>query len=290
ALVVRGKYPKTFLSVWDRFRKEKGTESERPDTFTKEQLYCIILLPYGGVDLEHCPLTNWRQAWSVLTQVAASLESKEQAPYWFEHRDLHWGNILVKGTQQSQIVFPKNEKLVKTRYGDKMMTDTDTHESGDSFNNSRKILTFGIIVQMIDFTLARVQGDKGNLIYMDLEKDQDLFRGQGDYQFEIYRKMRRHIGKDWASSCPRTNFFWLHYIADKLLTEKNLKKPNQSSSDQKLTTGKRNSGKATSEDEKFELWCYERVLAVSKMNLDRLDPSGQTPSGTVLDLLLFNQP
>ncbi|KAF8976984.1 hypothetical protein BGZ46_007745 [Entomortierella lignicola] len=290
ALVVRGKYPKTFLSVWDRFRKEKGTESERPDTFTKEQLYCIILLPYGGVDLEHCPLTNWRQAWSVLTQVAASLEPKEQAPYWFEHRDLHWGNILVKGTQQSQIVFPKNEKLVKTRYGDKMMTDTDTHESGDSFNNSRKILTFGIIVQMIDFTLARVQGDKGNLIYMDLEKDQDLFRGQGDYQFEIYRKMRRHIGKDWASSCPRTNFFWLHYIADKLLTEKNLKKPNQSSSDQKLTTGKRNSGKATSEDEKFELWCYERVLAVSKMNLDRLDPSGQTPSGTVLDLLLFNQP
>ncbi|KAF9113031.1 hypothetical protein BGX27_002337 [Mortierella sp. AM989] len=293
ALVVKGKYPKTFLSVWDRFRKEKGTESERPDIFTKEQLYCIILLPYGGIDLEHCPLSNWLQAWSVLTQVAASLESKEQAPFWFEHRDLHWGNILVKGTQQKRIAFPKSEKIADNSKSDGMPVKDTCY--GDSLN-SRSIPTFGIIVQMIDFTLARVQGDKGNLIYMDLEKDQDLFRGQGDYQFEIYRKMRKHIGKDWAASCPRTNLFWLHYIADKLLTEKNLKKPKQVSSvesSQKLSSTKRQSTKEgldNSEDDKLELWCYERVLAASKMNLERLDPSGQTPSGTVLDLLLFNQP
>ncbi|KAG0001772.1 hypothetical protein BGZ80_001986 [Entomortierella chlamydospora] len=291
ALVVRGKYPKTFLSVWDRFRKENGTESERPDIFTKDQLYCIILLPYGGIDLEHSPLTDWRQAWSVLTQVAASLESKEQAPFWFEHRDLHWGNILVKGTQQKQIVFPKREILEPN---DSVgISEKDTRDNGDS-PNTRSVPTFGIIVQMIDFTLARVQGDKGNLIYMDLEKDQDLFRGQGDYQFEIYRKMRKQIGKDWAASCPRTNLYWLHYVADKLLTEKNLQKPKQSSrSTTEGSTAKRHSTKANlsvSEDEKLELWCYERVLAVSKMNLDRLDPSGQTPSGSVLDLLLFNQP
>lgn len=49
--------------------------------------------------------------------------------------------------------------------------------------------------------------DKGTLIYMDLEKDQDLFRGQGDYQFDIYRMMRKQINKDWAASCPRTNLF-----------------------------------------------------------------------------------
>ncbi|KAF9162770.1 hypothetical protein BGX21_001801 [Mortierella sp. AD011] len=300
ALVVRGKYPKTFLSVWDRFRKENGTESERPGmfsaagslyVFTKDQLYCIILLPYGGIDLEHSSLTDWRQAWSVLTQVAASLESKEQAPFWFEHRDLHWGNILVKGTQQKRIVFPRREILEPN---DSIgISEKDVRDNGNS-PDTRSIPTFGIIVQMIDFTLARVQGDKGNLIYMDLEKDQDLFRGQGDYQFEIYRKMRKQIGKDWAASCPRTNLYWLHYVADKLLTEKNLQKPKQSSrSTTEGSTTKRNSTKASSnvsEDEKLELWCYERVLAVSKMNLDRLDPSGQTPSGSVLDLLLFNQP
>lgn len=42
---------------------------------------------------------------------------------------------------------------------------------------------------------------------MDLEKDEDLFKGHGDYQFDIYRKMRRQIGKDWTVSCPKTNLF-----------------------------------------------------------------------------------
>lgn len=136
---------------------------------------------------------------------------------------------------------------------------------------------------------------------MDLEKDQDLFRGQGDYQFEIYRKMRKQIGKDWAASCPRTNLYWLHYIADKLVNEKELDVPSSypsSSSREKIAVLKRPSSFSSSngygavhgsdDDEKLEAWCYSRVLAVLKMYPDRLDPSGQTPSGTVLDLLLHD--
>ncbi|KAF9926542.1 hypothetical protein FBU30_003869 [Linnemannia zychae] len=317
ALVVRGKYPKAFLSAWDRFRKSNGTESYRPDYYTSSQLYCIILLPYGGIDLEHCSLKNWRQAWTVLTQVAASLESKEQAPFWFEHRDLHWGNILVKSTQQNQIAFPKRH--LPQQPASKSSALFSSARSGDESQLSRSIPTYGIVVQMIDFTLARVQGDKGNLIYMDLEKDQDLFKGQGDYQFDIYRKMRRQIGKDWTVSCPRTNLFWLHYIADKLLSEKGLEtpKPNPYSMPSKdalglYTTNTNTTGTMTStkrnpitsllpsksptgpdprsQDEQLEEWCYERVLAISEMNLDRLDPSGQTPSGMVLDQLFFEQP
>ncbi|KAF9277843.1 hypothetical protein BGZ68_008966 [Mortierella alpina] len=296
ALVVRGKYPKPLLAAWDRFRKANGTESWRPDIYPKNQLYCIILLPYGGTDLEHCPLANWKQAWSVLTQLAASLESKEQAPFWFEHRDLHWGNILVKGTRQESVVFARRD----------FDRDDQQQDKGSSIDlrarqEHRTIPTFGIVVQMIDFTLARVQGDKGNLIYMDLEKDQDLFRGQGDYQFEIYRKMRKQIGKDWAASCPRTNLYWLHYIADKLVNEKELDVPSSypsSSSREKIAVLKRPSSFSSSngygavrgseDDEKLEAWCYSRVLAVLKMYPDRLDPSGQTPSGTVLDLLLHD--
>lgn len=210
------------------------------DMYGDDQLYCIILLPYGGIDLEHCPLANWRQAWSILTQIASSLESKEQAPFWFEHRDLHWGNILVKGTRQDHILFPKRD-LSRTSSSVAGTKDHDNEDQNDDNDGElfRKIPTCGIIVQMIDFTLARVQGgkrritgkcrskflnlmplssnghlydlvgylDKGNLIYMDLEKDQDLFRGQGDYQFDIYRMMRKQINKDWAASCPRTNLF-----------------------------------------------------------------------------------
>ncbi|KAG0225638.1 hypothetical protein BGX31_007574 [Mortierella sp. GBA43] len=278
-LIVKGKYPKMFLDAWDLFCEANGSESERPDMYDDNQLYCIILLPYGGIDLEHCPLANWKQAWTVLTQIASSLEPKEQAPFWFEHRDLHWGNILVKRTQQDHILFPKREpsRTSSSAVGTtehENETQNDDHE-GELF---REVPTHGIVVQMIDFTLARVQGDKGNLIYMDLEKDQDLFHGQGDYQFDIYRIMRKQINRHWAASCPRTNLFWLHYIADKLLTEKKLKKPT-----------KRLQASIT-KDDVIECWCYERVLAVSRMSLDRLDPSGKTPSATVLDILLHNRP
>ncbi|KAG0283991.1 Serine/threonine-protein kinase haspin [Linnemannia gamsii] len=274
------------------------------DHYTSSQLYCIILLPYGGIDLEHCLLTNWRQAWTVLTQVAASLESKEQAPFWFEHRDLHWGNILVKGTKQTQIAFPRRDLQEQPT-----LSILPSRQRTEDLKMIRNIPTFGIVVQMIDFTLARVQGDKGNLIYMDLEKDEDLFRGQGDYQFDIYRKMRRQIGKDWTVSCSRTNLFWLHYIADKLLSEKNLEEPtpNPHAQPPKTTTSSLYTNKRAStsmstisttalipdprtREERLERWCYERVLAISEMNLDRLDPSGQTPSGMVLDQLLLEQP
>ncbi|KAF9289618.1 hypothetical protein BGZ88_007686 [Linnemannia elongata] len=307
ALVVKGRYPKAFLSAWDRFRKENGTESDRPDHYTSGQLYCIILLPYGGVDLEHCSLSNWRQAWTVLTQVAASLESKEQAPFWFEHRDLHWGNILVKGTRQKQIAFSRRDLQ---RQQPSSISLPPSRQRTDDPKLFRNIPTFGIVVQMIDFTLARVQGDKGNLIYMDLEKDEDLFKGHGDYQYDIYRKMRRQIGKDWTVSCPKTNLFWLHYIADKLLNEKDLEepKPNPYAQPTETTssiyTKKRASMSASksktaavtpvpdprTQEEQLEEWCYERVLAISDMNLDGLDPSGQTPSGMVLDQLLFEPP
>lgn len=129
------------------------------DTYGDDQLYCIILLPYGGIDLEHCPLANWQQAWSVLTQVASALESKEQAPFWFEHRDLHWGNILVKGTREDSIQFSRRD-LASTnsctaRTEAKDHDNVDQPENGELF---REIPTCGIIVQMIDFTLARVQG------------------------------------------------------------------------------------------------------------------------------------
>lgn len=49
--------------------------------------------------------------------------------------------------------------------------------------------------------------------------DEGYFTGQGDYQFEIYRKMRTETGGDWSSHFPRTNIFWIHYLVDKILEE-----------------------------------------------------------------------
>lgn len=44
---------------------------------------------------------------------------------------------------------------------------------------------------IIDFTLSRMKYD-GCFIYNDLSKDPELFTGEGDYQFEVYRLMQKH--------------------------------------------------------------------------------------------------
>jgi serine/threonine-protein kinase haspin len=89
-------------------------------------MYAIIVLAHGGVDLEHFKFENaaktgWRQAYSLFWQVANALDQAEQK-FKFEvsylnvtqdhrprltprrlqqHRDLHWGQILVR-TMQSK--------------------------------------------------------------------------------------------------------------------------------------------------------------------------------------------
>lgn len=66
----------------------------------------------------------------------------------------------------------------------------------------------------------------------------------GDYQFDVYRMMRKHVGKSWETYRPLTNVMvrnivsqtrdtkltlrfvqWLHYLVDKLLNEKQLRAP-----------------------------------------------------------------
>ncbi|KAF9301953.1 hypothetical protein BGZ74_006047 [Mortierella antarctica] len=307
AMIVKGKYPKPFLNAWGQYRKEYGTESVRPHVFKEDQLFCIIMLPYGGMDLEHYPINNWQQAWTVLAQVAGSLQAREQGPSWFEHRDLHWGNILVKETHFQTWSFPMGK---------------GGNVSGGG-QQEYSIPTFGITTLMIDFTLARVQKEKGGLIYMDMEKDIDLFRGQGDYQFDVYRKMRKLIKKDWSASDPKTNVFWLHYVADKLLLEKKLEPPVSRSA--YFETVKKGSSKnrrkkalarlppvapsttTTPQEAERDLfeeqwdetrfteeWCFDRIWAVSQLNMDRFEQwAGSSPhlqsfsaSGAVLQLLL----
>ena len=54
-----------------------------------------MILEYGGADLEHTTIIkNFQMVSSVLLQIILSLAQAE-VELEFEHRDLHWGNILV---------------------------------------------------------------------------------------------------------------------------------------------------------------------------------------------------
>lgn len=179
--VVRGRYPSLLLDLWDEYNEKKGSESIRPDSFGLTQVYAIIVLPNGGPDLESFAFKNasksgWHQACGVFWQVARALYHVRQ------HRDLHWGQILVKNVR------------------------------------------FGVKATVIDLGLSRMDAT-----YTQCSKtywtpfDEEIFDGEGDYQYDVYRMMRDLNGGVWEGYQPFTNVMWLHYLATKLLHSKRLK-------------------------------------------------------------------
>ncbi|KAF8351644.1 hypothetical protein F5887DRAFT_1269216 [Amanita rubescens] len=204
--VVRGRYPELLLRLWDEYNEEKGSESIRPDSFTLAQVYAIVVLPNGGPDLEAYTFTNprksgWRQACSVFWQVTKALAYAEQFVS-FEHRDLHWGQILVKDLPLSAAL--QNLDLNSRAEADNLFMDDAAH-----------------------WSLSRMDATDANgfekVYWTPIEEE--VFMGEGDYQFDIYRIMRDHVGSRWERFNPLTNVMWLHYIALKLLHSKDLKPP-----------------------------------------------------------------
>lgn len=113
----------------------------------------------------------------------------------FEHRDLHWGNILLARTVDPNVTF----YLRGQRY---------------------TVPTCGVHVTIIDYTLSRINY-KGtgadDVLFADLAHNNDLFESGGDYQFEIYRMMRARVDNVWRRYDPQTNVMWLHYVCHKLI-------------------------------------------------------------------------
>ncbi|XP_064379258.1 serine/threonine-protein kinase haspin [Dromaius novaehollandiae] len=189
---VQGAYPKHLLEAWDKYHKVTGSENDRPDLFGDEQLFMVLEFEFGGSDLENMKkkLNSVASARSILHQVTASLAVAEQELH-FEHRDLHWGNVLVKRTDVKELNYVLN-------------------------GAGHTIPTAGIHVNIIDYTLSRLEKD-GLTVFCDLSTDEELFQGTGDYQFDIYRQMKMENSNSWTDYRPRSNVLWLHYLSDKLL-------------------------------------------------------------------------
>ncbi|KAI0346874.1 hypothetical protein BDW22DRAFT_1321916 [Trametopsis cervina] len=183
--VVRGKYPSVLLDLWDEYDERKGSESARPDGFGVSQLYAIIVLPNGGPDLETFTFsssskTGWTQACSLFWQVTRALAEAEDLVH-FEHRDLHWGQILVK-----TITDVEPPRVV---HGRKVPMDDDAH---------------GVRATVIDLGLSRMESGDANGLHFTVP-DEEVFEGEGEYQFDVYRMMRVHNGNSWRPYRPLSN-------------------------------------------------------------------------------------
>ncbi|KAM6971898.1 serine/threonine-protein kinase haspin [Aplochiton taeniatus] len=183
------------LKAWDAFDRQKGSENDRPDFFHRQQQFLILEFEFGGSDLENSngKLASLVVAKSILHQVTAALAVAEQE-LRFEHRDLHWGNVLVKTTKEKKASFLLN-------------------------GADHCLETKGVLVRIIDYSLSRLEID-GLTVSCDISEDEELFLGQGDYQFDIYRLMRQENSNNWCDYQPHSNVLWLHYLCSKLLSMK----------------------------------------------------------------------
>ncbi|KAK1293235.1 hypothetical protein QJS10_CPB17g00885 [Acorus calamus] len=174
----QGTYDASLIRAWEDWDAKHGSENDHPKEFSEDQCYVVFVLADGGRDLESFVLLNFDEARSLLVQVTAALAVAEVACE-FEHRDLHWGNVLLVRNESTKMEF----KL-----------------------EGRKICgkTFGISVSIIDFTLSRINSGEA-ILFLDLSLDPALFEGpKSDRQSETYRKMKEITEDCWESRHQRT--------------------------------------------------------------------------------------
>ncbi|KAJ1602267.1 hypothetical protein NDA14_003614 [Ustilago hordei] len=210
AHVVKGAYPSALLQAWDRWdtkRRAKageGAENIRPDVFGSQQVYALLVMTDGGMDLESLKVKSWLQAASIFWQVVTGL-SEMESRIEFEHRDLHWGNILVQAVTSSEQASRRSSVL-------NLLLDPRIS---------------GVKATIIDFTLSRAtippaskgRSKEAEVLHYPFD-DESLFQGSGDPQFDVYREMRTVTSGDWSSYTPSTNMLWLRYLAHKLIKVK----------------------------------------------------------------------
>ncbi|KAG6406318.1 hypothetical protein SASPL_133918 [Salvia splendens] len=196
--VCQGCYDCNLIRAWEDWDVKNHSENDNPKEFSSDQCYVVFVQQHGGRDLESFVLFNFEEARSLLVQVTLALAVAEAA-YEFEHRDLHWGNILLTRKEPAALQFIlEGKKLL--------------------------IKTSGLVISIIDFTLSRMNTGE-DILFLDLSSDPVIFQGtKGDKQADAYRKMRDVTDECWEGSFPKTNVLWLQYLVDILLLKKSFER------------------------------------------------------------------
>lgn len=161
-MVVNGTYPEPLLSSWDYYKTTHKSENDRPSKFPSTQTYCILQLSHHGIDLESHEITEWSEAahifWSVVRTLSCGEESNE-----FEHRDLHWGNILIDQSEEDAVL-------------ERLLDNLDLEDGGKELLDGG---WGGVKVTLIDYTLSRAKVDDlaGSIAHYGFE-DESLFEGK----------------------------------------------------------------------------------------------------------------
>ena len=216
ACVLQGPMATQVVSLWNEYLESGRTvESKDPNikgTYPSTQLWLLVEMSDAGQNLEPgqygasfvgysgkgTRYLSVARTWDIFWQVVKAL-AKAEVYAEFEHRDLHLGNICAKDfrAQDDQ----ENLELVSR-----------------SKCATMPLNRTGMEVTLIDYSLSRAVSGPEKISFYDLKKDKHIFKGQGDFQYDIYRYMAQAVGeKTWEEFVPETNVLWLYYILEKLL-------------------------------------------------------------------------
>lgn len=147
-------------------------------------------------------------------QIALTLAIAEQQMQ-FEHRDLHWGNILLEPTDQPFVSFKLKGRAIDVPSNGVKATIIDYSLSRMLYN--RRVSYIFFVFFLCFCLIFNIFFYNKQILHNDLSNDKELFSANGDYQFLIYRLMRTRLNDDWSRFNPYTNVLWLHYVVDKLI-------------------------------------------------------------------------
>ncbi|KAJ3171879.1 Serine/threonine-protein kinase haspin [Geranomyces variabilis] len=199
--VCKGPWPQWLVEIWDAW--QEPSENMHPTDMPPDQLYALVVLPNQGKDLEHSTSFTMPQCQSILRQLVCALAAAEESME-FEHRDLHWGNVLVRN-----VASHNDEELL-------VSWTVDGKEC--------RVPHCGLRMCIIDYTWSRVR--QGQEVTFNPLEDPCLFTGLGkgkrggDLQFDVYRWIKAETDGRWEEFFPKTNIFWIHYLIDKILTKR----------------------------------------------------------------------
>ncbi|KAI5796385.1 hypothetical protein DFH27DRAFT_564138 [Peziza echinospora] len=223
AHVCVGAFPQHLLDLWDYWDEEiKESENDRPDFYESDQLFAVIGLEDGGRDLESFELEGWAEARTVFWDTAVAL-ARGECRREFEHRDMHFGNIVIKRVEVEAVGDGSEEEEEQGGGGVEGMLQALTLDSssktkaksknkksaGGKKQQPQQEKSTRLKVTLIDYTLSRAMCEDGSLMFTPLD-DEALFEGKGDYQFDVYRFMRtlflaHHPDNTSAPLTPQTD-------------------------------------------------------------------------------------
>jgi serine/threonine-protein kinase haspin len=162
AVVAKGSYPPQLLAAWDSYSADSKSENDRPSKFSDTQKFCIIHLSHHGQDLETYDISTWSEAAHIFWSVIRTLSLGEKACE-FEHRDLHWGNILIDKSEDDEVL-------------ERLLDNLNLEDGGAELLDGG---WGGVKVTLIDYTLSRARVDDiiGHVAHYGFE-DESLFEGK----------------------------------------------------------------------------------------------------------------